>query len=29
MSYRFWRLPGLPRGKLIFTARWVVTALAF
>src|SRR5260370_4725832 len=22
------RVPGLPRGKLIFTARWLVTALA-
>jgi hypothetical protein len=28
-SYRFWRLPGLSHGKLIFTARWVVTVLAF
>jgi uncharacterized membrane protein YbhN (UPF0104 family) len=26
---RAWRLPGLPRGKLIFLARWVVTLLAF
>src|SRR5260370_13971033 len=25
---RAWRVPGLPRGKLIFTARWLVTALA-
>ena len=24
-----WLLPGLPRGKLIFAARWVVTVLAF
>src|SRR3954447_14699942 len=23
------RLPGLPRGKMIFAARWVVTVLAF
>jgi uncharacterized protein (TIRG00374 family) len=27
--HRAWRLPGLPRGKLIFAARWVVTVLAF
>jgi len=26
---RGWHLPRLPRGKLIFAARWVVTALAF
>ena len=26
---RAWRLPGLPRGKLIFAARWGVTVLAF
>jgi uncharacterized membrane protein YbhN (UPF0104 family) len=26
---RAWRVPGLPRGKLIFAARWAVTALAF
>jgi uncharacterized membrane protein YbhN (UPF0104 family) len=28
-AHRSWRLPGLPRGKLIFAVRWVVTALAF
>ena len=28
MTRRAWRLPGLPRGKLIFAARWVVTVLA-
>src|SRR5438270_2958312 len=26
---RGWHLPRLPRGKLVFAARWVVTALAF
>ncbi len=26
---RAWRLPGLPRGKFIIAARWVVTLLAF
>src|SRR5947207_15952884 len=26
---RGWRLPRLRRGKLVFAARWVVTALAF
>jgi len=26
---RGWHLPRLPRGKLIFAARWVMTALAF
>jgi hypothetical protein len=28
-SYRFWRLSGLPRAKLIFAARWTLTVLAF
>ena len=28
-AHRAWRLPGLPRGKLVFAARWVVTVLAF
>jgi hypothetical protein len=26
---RAWRLSRLPRGKMIFAARWVVTVLAF